>query len=132
MSFDDPDIEAIMQEEPGGENHGRTRTEAGWRSLEPHQTHDLPYVVSDPGSGGGFDTARISLTSLIAVSETSWTMSSTVGCGDFGVGRGGRRRATAAIEARKSNGRASLTMGRTRPARALRRDFLIVRGTADP
>lgn len=46
MTFDE--LADLMAEPPGGENHGRVRTEGGWRSLEPHQEHDLPYIVNDP------------------------------------------------------------------------------------
>lgn len=46
MTFDE--LEELMSEPPGGENHGRTRTEGGWRSLEPHYEQDLPYVIVDP------------------------------------------------------------------------------------
>jgi len=46
LTFDE--LEELMQEPPGGENHGRVRTSGGWRSLEPQIDVDLPYVIDDP------------------------------------------------------------------------------------
>lgn len=47
MTFDE--LEELMSEPPGGENHGRVRTEGGWRSLEPRADGDIiPYVVDNP------------------------------------------------------------------------------------
>lgn len=51
MTFDD--LEELMQEAPGGENHGRVRTGGGWRSLSETYEADLPYVVVDPEYGQG-------------------------------------------------------------------------------
>ena len=42
------ELEALMQEPPGGENHGRVRTEGGWRSLEPDYTPELPFIIDNP------------------------------------------------------------------------------------
>lgn len=47
MTLDE--LAELMAEPPGGENHGRVRTEGGWRSLEnAYEGADLPYVIHDP------------------------------------------------------------------------------------
>lgn len=46
MTLDE--LAELMAEPPGGENHGRVRTEGGWRSLEPDYSADLPYLIHDP------------------------------------------------------------------------------------
>ena len=51
MTFEE--LEELMQEPPGGENHGRVRTEGGWRDLEYSYEADLPYIVVDPEYGKG-------------------------------------------------------------------------------
>lgn len=43
----------LMEEPPGGENHGRVRTSGGWRSFEPYYGLDLEYVIEDPLYGQG-------------------------------------------------------------------------------
>lgn len=42
------ELRELMEEAPGGENHGRVRTEGGWRSLEPRPDIDLPFIIDDP------------------------------------------------------------------------------------
>ena len=46
--MDADDLADLMAEPPGGENHGRVRTEGGWRSLAPAPSADLPYIIDDP------------------------------------------------------------------------------------
>lgn len=46
MSFDE--LAELMSEPPGGENHGRVRTESGWRDLSATFDLDLPYIIDDP------------------------------------------------------------------------------------
>jgi hypothetical protein len=38
----------LMEEPPGGLNHGRTRTESGWKSLEPNYAEGLDYIIDNP------------------------------------------------------------------------------------
>ncbi len=56
MTFDE--LAELMSEPPGGENHGRVRTEGGWRSLEPDYARYLPYVVVDPDYRSAIPTSE--------------------------------------------------------------------------
>jgi hypothetical protein len=48
---DEIDFEALMSEPPGGENHGRVRTDTGWRDLETGETFSRsPAIREDIGS----------------------------------------------------------------------------------
>jgi hypothetical protein len=42
------EIVELMEEPPGGDNHGRVKGANGWKSLEASYEADLPYLVEDP------------------------------------------------------------------------------------